>query len=817
MLRGLRTAEATILQRLCAGDTRLYLRLGALLQANIAITEAALEALVSSATGKLLLNDRRLKDVLPEGFAALVAEHGCNDQGFVLCNGDSGAEAGWRVIALDDEVGNPLLAETPVAEVIPDTSALSVMMSNLTPALRVPVEGLLQARADDQRAAALEQLRYAAPPLTVVSELMPMLLADAAEIVRERAIGLLTACGASITVVDLIRALHRRDDVALGRLAESITNLSSDQLDLVVSALVATATRGQSTQSVVNLCHHLAKHLSSYPGLDRLLELLLPTRLSLLPFIRTLQEHDAPRIEFILRRFLGQGAEMDAAIIMLLALQGTIGDDILLRRGVDLLIDAHEEPKERMALAGALRRLAGDGKRLVALIIAKLHVIDDSHDTSVYWLLAELCRDKAIDSAAAETIATALRRLLRDAPGPHLVAIMEQQLPALIPASLEARGALVEPLVEVVARYRDDRSMDLVANCLAGIGIAATTSMWLLLEEHPHDTVRLLAADLLPQLIVLGDIKQVPVAINRLLRGLERAQQARERGSIVTAAARIAFDLHLDENVILRIEKSCTGLGEWVIDAHGYLAAAKYCPPDYRQRLIDGLLDNLTEELPDRPTETVHDEATDETTFILDASLGAHTHNIPRVLTALYRIGCSPTLPENVLQAMINRMCEQWHSVSNWLIIWGPANIQELGRVLGLLAGRLDFPGPLRIRICEALLPKLNQLTIARTLARVFVAAEGSYLSQLAGKASERLIQLASDRYYAEDEWPDMVDVLIDYLVIPHLGSDGDAVRRRLINVIQAYRTHITSRSRAKFRAVLPDLSADLQARLDWV
>ena len=51
--------------------------------------------------------------------------------------------------------------------------------------------------------------------------------------------------------------------------------------------------------------------------------------------------------------------------------------------------------------------------------------------------------------------------------------------------------------------------------------------------------------------------------------------------------------------------------------------------------------------------------------------------------------------------------------------IWGPANIQELGRVLGLLAGRSDFPGPLRVRICEALLPRLNQLTIARSLARV--------------------------------------------------------------------------------------------------
>ncbi len=818
MLKGLRTADAPILQRLCAGDTRLYLRLGALLQAQVSITEAALEAAVATSTGKQLLNDRRLKDIPPHGFAALVEEHGSADLGLVLADAESGAEAGWRVIALEDEVGNPLLAAAaePVVEALPDATTFSHMMSTLTPALRGPVEGLLQARADDQRAAALEQLRYAAPPLTVVSELMPMLLADAAEVVRERAIGLLVACGASISVVDLIRALHRRDEAALARLAESLANLPSNQLDLVVSALVATATRGH-TQGVVNLCHHLAKHLITYPGLDRLIELLLPTRLSLLPLIRALQEHDAPRMESILHRFLGQGAELDASIIMLLALQGNVADDDLLTRGVNLLLEPEEDPKERMALAGALRRLSGDGKRLVTLICKRHGTLDDSHDTSIYWLIAELCRDGAIVGEDAETLAKALRRLLREAPGPHLVAILEQQLPVLIPASNELRGALVEPLVEIVARFRDQRSMDLVAACLSGIGIASTKAMWLLLEEHPHETVRLLAADLLPQLIAQGDPSLVSTAINRFVRGLERAQQARERGALVTAAARLAYELHVDEATTVRIDKTTVGLGEWAIDALGYLAAAEHCPDSRRREIIEQLLTGLTEEIPDRPVETVRDEATDEMTYVLDASLGAHTQNIPLIIASLYRVSTAPHLPSDSLNNIVENMCKQWKAVANWQTIWGPANIQELGQMLGKMAGRLDFPGPLRVRICEALLPKLNQLSIARALARVFVAADGPYLSNLAGKACDRLVQLASDRYYAEDEWPDMVEVLIDYLVIPHMGSDGDAIRRRLVNVIQANRTHMASRARAKLRAIIPDLSEDQQARLDWV
>ncbi|MBA3701037.1 MAG: hypothetical protein H0W78_19480 [Planctomycetes bacterium] len=825
MLRGLRTADAPLLQRLCAGDTRLYLRLGALLQAQLAFTEAALQSTIESPAGKHLLNDRRLKDVATQGFDALVAEHSCAAMGLILTEGEGEGEGkvegkeSWRVIALDDELNNPLNVTesvTAMVEVMPDTQALGELVATLTPSLRGPVEGLLQARADDQRAAALEQLRYAAPPLSVVCELMPMLLADAAELVRERAIGLLMASGASITVIDLVRALHRRDDHALGRLGETIASLPAMQLDLVVAALMATATRGQTTQAVMVLCQRLAQHLAQHRALDRLIELLLPTRLSLLTWVRALQEYDTARVEEILRSHLGRGLEQDATILILLAVPGHAGDAALVDLGVDLLLQRGEDPKERMALAAALRRL-DHSKRLGALINARGLAIGEAHDTSVHWLIAELCRDRAIDSETAESLAHILRKLLRDAPGPHLVAILEQQLPALLPASDAARGALVEPLVEVIARFRDERTMDLVSACLSGIGTAATAAMWNLLEDHPHDNVRLLAADLLPHLIVSGERTHGPAAVTRLLRGLERAQQARERGALVTAAARLTRQLDLDSATCERIDSATVGLGEWAIEAIGHLTAAQHCPPARRDSLLDQLLDLLTEELPDRPVEQVRDPATDDVTFVLDASLGAHTQNIPKVLAALYLAGSTTYLPAESLARMVGRMCEQWRAVSSWQTIWGPGNIQDLGRVLGLMAGRLDFPGPLRVRICEALLPKLNQLTIARVLTRVFVAGDGPYLSGLAGKAAERLVQLASDKYYAEDEWPELVETLVDFLVIPHLGPQAESTRRRLVNLLQAYRAQCSSRARAKLRALLPDLSSDLRDRLDWV
>jgi hypothetical protein len=189
---------------------------------------------------------------------------------------------------------------------------------------------------------------------------------------------------------------------------------------------------------------------------------------------------------------------------------------------------------------------------------------------------------------------------------------------------------------------------------------------------------------------------------------------------------------------------------------------------------------------------------------------------VPRLLAALSRIGRSPYLPAAQVERVVEGLCQQWKRVSSWQTIWGPGNIQELGQVLGVLAGRPQFPGPLRVRICEALLPKLDQLVIARSLTRVFVSAEGPYLSELAGRAGERLVQLAADKYYADDEWPDLVETLVDFLVIPHLGARGDSLRRRLVNLINAYRVNCTSRARAKLRALMPDLSEELRGRLDW-
>ena len=787
---------------------RLLLRVGALLEAKLAITEAALDRMIGEAAGHQLLSDRSLGGA--DAAAFLAAAHAAGIDDCVMLEAE---DPPWRVIALSDEVGN-IFAAPPTAP----ATGLTALVENLAPALRDPVQGFMQARADDQRAAALERLRYAAPPLAVVGELMPMLLSDGAELVRERAIALVGGAGGHALVIDLVRALQRRDDVALARLAPAVAALPPEQRDLAVSALVAQAARGETTQGLIEVCTALAATLAGHRQLDRLLDILLPTAFSLIDLARALQQANSTRTREALLRSLGFGAAQDARIIVLFAAPGESGDSALLERGLDLLLETGEEPRSRMPLAAALRRL-DPGRSLAKRLAARGMRLCQARDSSVYWLIGELCRDGAVDAESAEALAEVLRRLLREAPGPHLIGALEQQLPIILPCPDAARARLVDPLLEVTSRYRAERTLDLVTNSILGIGAPALPAVWEAAENHPMQHVRELAIGLLPALLSGTDAPSRLAGCRRLLLGLERAEQGRERGLLVAAAARVAASATIaaDAALNLAVDQAAAGLGHHAYEAYGFIAATPGCTPARRAELVDVLLTEACAELPDSPTTAVADPATGELTFELDERLAAHTEHVPHLLAALARIGRSPACQPEVLKRLVERLVAQWRQVAAWKLVWGPGNVHALAATLATLAEGAGFPGPLRIRVVESMVPQIGQLVVARSLARILTLGDGPYLARLAGRAADDLVRLAATgAEFAEDEREELVEALVDFLAVPALGPDAEAVRRRLVGVIASQRDHATSRARARLRFVAAELPPELAAKLDW-
>ena len=805
MITGLRAADAPVFQRHCAGDLKVLLRLGSLLQQQLTFTEAALQTLAEAGTLAKVM-DPRVRAVQVAGFAVLAAELGWDAAGLLLVEQD-----GWRIVALEDEVGNPFAAAAQPANVL----IAPTLVESLDPALRPPVEGLLAARADDQRAAALEQLRYAMPPLAVVGELMPLLLADGAEIVRERAIGLLGAAGAATLVVDLIRAIQRQDAAGVLRTAEPVSRLPGVQQDLAVAALLATLGRGDVAPHLVELAERLAGHLAHHRSLERLIDLLLPSGLSLLGFVRAVQAVDRARCDQALLLGMGQGAAADARLICLLAAPGPspVADaDALLARGLDLLLAPEQQPSDRLSLAGALLRLDHDGV-LATGLAQRAAAVPASWDTAVYWLLAELCRAGAVGPEAAAVLAGACRTWLREARGPHLISLLEQQVPALLPAPEALRSRLVEPLIEVVARYRDERTRDVIVACLTRLGAAAVAPLWEVLDGHPQVEVRILAGELLPSLLGPADLAERAAALARLLAGLPRIDQAVERVARVSAAA-----LLVDEPAAAAaVLAACSGLGDRAMDALGYLAATPHLLPERRAAIVDTLLIAVQEEVPDHSGAVVGPAGADgEQSWLLDDALARHTDSVPRALIALGRIGAAPSCPPELLARITARLCRQWKLVAGWRVVWGPGAAQELVRTLVRIAEPAAYPGPLRIQVCEALAPQASLLSVVRGLARVLMHGEGPFLARLGGQVAARLIELASTAHWADDEQEEVVEALTDLLAVPQLGADADTLRRRLAQLIAMRKDHATSRARARLRFLRGDLPPHLSDLLEW-
>jgi hypothetical protein len=817
MPQGLRPGDAQTMLHLTGGDRRLFMRLGNLLQTRLSLSETVLAECQREPALRKLLLARALGDCADDAaFQQLCQAHDCQDLGLVLVPSDD-----WRVILFEDELENPLLAEsdtgakgsrdwhTPVAELLP----------TLHRAVRTPVEGLLAAQGDEQRAAALEQLRYAAPPMAVVTELMPLVLADSADSVRERAVALLVAAGVHPAVVDLIRALQRGDDDAVSRLAVQLPpSLGPAQSELLLAGIMTVLANAQMGPGLIRLAIRLSSELANHRGLERFIQLacMHAGGTSLVPCIRALQQHNAAAVDASLRAQFGQNDKLDADLIVLLASPEAAGNTELLQRGVELLLNANEQPTDRMSLAQALRRIDRDGL-LAKELASQRHQIPCSRDATIYWLAAELASAGQVDADSGNALAQTLIQVLKEGIGPHLVAILDQTLPALLPCDDAIRTALVDPLAELVIRFKDERSLDLVRCILRDMGLATETPLWRLLEEHPQLQVRCLASEVLAQLLTDQNDARISAAVRRLLQAAKQDDRQMARIAIVDAAAELCIHLQDDQQQLANeIDSHCEVFGVQAIEAQAVVAGSGFITAERRLAILDKMVRLLTAEVPESRSEEIRDPATDEITYVLNPQLGAHTDLVPRVLRGLRVLATSEHLPAPAFRRLVQTLNDTWRKVASWQVIWGPGNVYELALHMGQVAQLERCPSSMRKQLAQALVPRAGQLTIAAILARICAVADGSSLADIAATCCQRLIRAATRNEYADDELGELIHILAAFLAIGDLGDAADRLRGQLVSLITSSRQYCDKRGRERLRFLRDDLPEHLAARLDW-
>ncbi|NRA39806.1 MAG: hypothetical protein HRU15_16815, partial [Planctomycetes bacterium] len=629
----------------------------------------------------------------------------------------------------------------------------------------------------------------------VVSEIMPIILSDGADVVRERGIGLLTNAGVSPVVTDIIRALQRSDNATLKTLCEHIERLPLDQQELIFAALIANATRGILSNTTIALSTQMAELISSHRGLHRYMELLLlhGNQLSLVAFIRQLQKFNAQDIQEILQEFIGQGKESDARILVLAAHENADFNVELMELGVNLLLSRDEEPKERMGLANAMRRMQ-QGKQLAQLIAERAHHLEHTRDSTIFWLLAEMSRENKISEIDANTISERIRSILKRANGPHVVSILDQQLPAVLPCDTEHRSLLVEPMAELLARFLDDRSQGHIMDCLEKMGPSAIDPLWKILANHPNADVRCSCVRIFPLLCADYNDQEKITVTQRLITESQHISKNKHKGTFYLACA--TFILHIEDpqDLHIEIDKKSQDIALDGLPASSIIAASKHIDPTRRLEVIENLISIICADLPDGQTEEVLDPETQDVTFVLDNAISVHTDIIPHALDGLKVISSSDYCPPQLVRRITMTLMNQWRKVSRWEVMWGPSNIYHLAKILSEIASVENFPETLRLQVAESLGPRSNQLRIAEYLLCIIIASSSEKINGITHKAIRKILYDSNNGQYADDEYPDLTHVLAQFLLLPGIAALDETLPMQIARTISLHQSHVNLR-----------------------
>ncbi len=817
MAIGLRAADGPKIHRLCGEDRRLFMRIGNLMQAGITVSEAVLAEAGRLDWLRSLLMHRGLREVAPAGFSDFATGFDPGAEELLLVE-EAGEARTWRVLAWTDEVDNPLLEAAAGPAEDRNLEGLRSVLPTATLDCRMTIEALLDADSDEERAAALEKLRYHLPPPEVLMELLPLVLADSAEVVRARAHNLLAASGARPPVIELIRCLQEDDEIGIRAVFDPLSKLPPEQALLALEAVIAHLGRGTLNQTVVDLCAAHAQQLLSLPRLEHCLELLYAhcQAVSLVPLIRRLQAADHQRIDACLRGLLGQSDEGDTRLLAALLVEGGYCDADDAERALDLLLAGGHVPRDRMGLAAALVRI-GNREEVLVRLVARRREIPSCPDPAALWLIGTYCRAGLVDSAAADALAASILDICMEGDTQQLTAVLEQQLLRLLPATPEKLARSVEPLGELATRTRDARNLSVIEHNLCGLPMAAAEPLWRLLEEHPHANARRVAVTALAPVLAAADADTLIPAVERALADLPaRPDAGGHFASLLALAARLADLPGLDEDPgpARAVDHRAEDAGIHAVEAWGHLVAGPHLPLARRSELITILLRLLTHRIEEDHTQEVEEEGEDTPLYVLDRALSRHTEWVPEILAALHIISASPHLPGPLLRQILDALIAQFGEVAGWKAVWAPGNVMDLATALTDIALVPGCPRGLRSEALKALRPHLRNPTIATHTARIANVADNPHLA--GSLATELVDHLVNERMADEDQHA-VANAAVAFLAVPDLGEHDERLRRQLATVLARLQAHLTGRSREQLLELLPDLDEDVRRRLEWL
>lgn len=602
-----------------------------------------------------------------------------------------------------------------------------------------------------------------------------------------------------VSVSNISSLFERLDDqqrvIALSALAAFLS--PNEPPEMVESVLGLFVTHGESVDesmlSVVlkNLVDLLQVKLSTYDdGARRLLTALYP-------------HHTETISQYLVSRMTEVGQESLRFYLLGILTRNDLKaarDPATLELLIDGLLSGSEMDKSYQSCVSAIVEL---GEHATDALIDRMQTTRvESKQRRVIEMLGHLLRrdDPALSDAASQRIVHACCETYLASKTEIRVVLLETGFCSHPNIADDDQSNVLRAFIDDLHEFRFDRQLELLEAALISIGGVSVEPMFDSIIDSSHDDVRTRSARLLPE--VASNVTDFDgsrlLSITKAFREMldEEESDFPDRGPLFVALGRIGAHPSLSADdardlaayLLDALGKSSASYD--VLEALGYIASGANLDASIRIEVGHRLLNVLTKGLPQMSSRMRKNEEGEEVLHF-GRETTAYTDMIPRILEGLQRMVESPDTPDALRQRMFDELTGIWRRVTEFKLVWAPAAVMALSRVLGEIALSDHSDEQQTDEIAELLSRRLILLPVLQVLSRMSMArASGTRMDKLSLKVVEeltsRLQQDPAPEYAERRQILETIAAMAGRERIGEKDRESDHARQRVVEALFA-------------------------------
>jgi hypothetical protein len=449
---------------------------------------------------------------------------------------------------------------------------------------------------------------------------------------------------------------------------------------------------------------------------------------------------------------------------------------------------------ENMELRDAIAASRDLGDEMIDRLLDVMGPSSGERRSGLVSILDVVASGPSASPAARNRAAEKLLELIREGDRALRVSILEARTWLDASVSEETRGAFGAELISSLHAYRAPRFQDLTKVALLHLGRAAVGPLRASIRESPHVVERDAAASLLAEIAAKhSESAEAHAEQVEFLRTLEGGQRL-SAGVAVRSVARACLSSHADAKLVAGIHDAYLrrlGRSSAAFDllaALADLAASPACDPGVAADTALQIVEFLGRPLPD--PQMTESKTEDGTLLTVGGQASVHTDLVPDLLHGLLRIGGTGRLPKRIVETVLDRLLEQFRSITEYREIWAPGNVILLAETIESMVRESGMDLAPRLRALEAMLTACTNLSIAGATSRLLDLQDEespAYLALVAKYVARMLSLLAGPAYQEVQDQQAILEALGRAAGNVRVASDAEesaALKERIIELM---------------------------------